>query len=91
MNKTLIECKYGKFEKKDMFAFISKIADKGGNMHGIFVYNDEKYLTDGIKELAERNNIELKHIPMDSGLIEILFEEWIQMDLIFNMKMMYII
>ena len=82
MNKTLIECKYGKFEKKDMFAFISKMADKGGNMHGIFVYNDEKYLTDGIKELAERNNIELRHIIMESGCIEIILEEWIQMDLI---------
>lgn len=81
MNKTLIECKYGKFEKKDMFAFISKIDDKGGNMHGIFVYNDEKYLTDGIKELAERNNIELRHIPIDNGCIKSTWHSYRQYSL----------
>lgn len=82
VNKTLIECKSGQFEKKDMFAFIGKLSSKGGNMHGIFAYNNSQFLTEGIRELAENNNIELKHLPMENGFIDLTQHSYRQYSLL---------
>ena len=84
VNKTCIECKSGKITKEGIYAFHTKLQEKGGNIHGIICYQDEKQISKGIQSFCQEHNIELKRIIKDSGIVKIRFYSYKQYLLFFN-------
>ena len=89
VNKTCIECKNysrksGKITKEGIYAFHTKLQEKGGNIHGIICYQYDKQISKGIQSFCKTHNIELKRIIMDSGLVEMTFYAYRQFLLTFK-------
>lgn len=84
VNKTCIECKSGKITKEGIYAFQTKLQEKGGNIHGIICYQDGKQISKGIQSFCKIHNIELKRIIMDNGLVEMKFYAYRQFILTFK-------
>ena len=84
VNKTCIECKSGKITKEGIYAFQTKLQEKGGNIHGIICYQDEKQISKGIQSFCKIHNIELKKIIKESGLVSLKLNAYRQFILTFK-------
>ena len=84
VNKTCIECKSGKITKEGIYAFHTKLQEKGGNIHGIICYQDDKQISKGIQSFCKTHNIELKKIIKDSGFESLAFYAYRQFLLTFK-------
>lgn len=89
--ETYIECKSGKFNKKDAKKFISKMkCFEIKNVNKIFVYNeDENIQKEELQELqnfCHDNGIELRNIRRDSGLVQLMYSYCLQIIFVFNEK-----
>ena len=84
VNKTCIECKSGKITKEGIYAFQTKLQEKGGNIHGIICYQDKKQISKGIQTFCKTHNIELKKIIKDSGLLLLKLNAYRQFILTFK-------